>query len=35
LLDNLAAMKTPLDAELVANLQAFYEQEVRALKLPW
>jgi aryl-alcohol dehydrogenase-like predicted oxidoreductase len=35
LLDNLAAMKTPLDAETVAQLQAFYEQEVRALKLPW
>ena len=35
LLDNLAAMKTPLDAEVVAQLQAFYEQEVRALKLPW
>lgn len=35
LLDNLAAMKTPLDAELVANLQTFYDQKVRALKLPW
>ncbi len=35
LLDNLAAIKTPLDAELVANLQAFYDHKVRALKLPW
>ena len=35
LLDNLAAMQTPLDAEMVAQLQSFYEKEVRALKLPW
>jgi aryl-alcohol dehydrogenase-like predicted oxidoreductase len=35
LLDNLAAMKTPLDAEAVSQLQAFYEQEVRPLNLPW
>lgn len=35
LLDNLAAMKTPLDEELVAKLQTFYELEVRALNLPW
>ena len=35
LLDNLSAMKTPLDKAVVAQLQAFYEKEVRALKLPW
>jgi len=35
LLDNLDAMKTPLEAGVVDQLQAFYEQEVRALKLPW
>ena len=35
LLDNLEAMKTPLQARVVDRLQTFYEQEVRALKLPW
>ena len=35
LLDNLDAMKTPLQARVVDRLQTFYEQEVRALRLPW
>ena len=35
LLDNIGAMKHPLDADVVAKLEAFYDEEVRALKLPW
>ena len=35
LLANMEAIKHPLDAEVVAQLEAFYEEEVRALKLPW
>jgi len=29
------AIKTPLESGVVGQLQTFYEQEVRALKLPW
>lgn len=35
LLDNLHAMKTPLEARVVDQLQTMYEQEIRALKLLW
>ena len=35
LLANIDAMNHPLDPEAVVQLEAFYEEEVRALKLPW
>ena len=35
LLANIEAIKHPIDPEVVAQLEAFYEEEVRALKLPW
>ena len=35
LLANLDAMQHKLDADVVMRLQAFYHEEVRALKLPW
>lgn len=35
LVANIAAMQQPLSHALRTDLKAFYEQEVRALKLPW
>ena len=35
LLANIEAIKHPLAPEVVAQLEAFYDEEVRALKLPW
>ena len=35
LLANLYAMQHKLDEDIVTRLQAFYQEEVRALKLPW
>ena len=35
LLANLAAMQHKLDEDIVTQLQAFYQEEVRAMKLPW
>ena len=35
LLANLDAMQHKLDDDMVTQLQAFYQEEVRALKLPW
>ena len=35
LLANLDAMQHKLDEDIVTQLQAFYQEEVRGLKLPW
>ena len=35
MLANIEAIQHPIDPKVVAQLEAFYEEEVRALKLPW
>ena len=35
LLANLDAIQHKLDDDMVTRLQDFYQEEVRALKLPW